>query len=191
MEHPLTAAELLAGEEPDIDYNEPALMPEQQAEALDRASWHMRMAARLDAERAQLNAVYKAEIERLQIRQGHRDRILADRIAWHEGPVQALHLALLRENPKRKTIELPYGTSKVRVSKTPRLEFTDKAATMAWAEQAHPEILGRTINVTGVKHIAQITEAGVLDKNGEIIPGVVATLDEPSWSASYNGEAEA
>lgn len=187
----MTDFELLA-DEPDIDYETPAEMPAAQTEALDRASWHLSMAARIRAERAQLDAVYAAEIERLQIRQAHRRRIMDDRIAWHEEPVEALHLALLRDDPKRKSIELPHGTSKIRVSKTRRLEFTDQPATIAWAEANYPEILGRTINVTGVKHVATITEAGVvIDPNGEIVPGVAAAeLPPPSWSATYAIEEE-
>jgi hypothetical protein len=178
------------GDEPDIDYETPAVMPEGSAEALDRASWHMRMASMISTERDQITAVYKAEMERLQIRLQHRIRIFDDRIAWHEEPVSSLHLALLRDEPKRKSIELPYGTSKVRVPKTPRVEFTDQPATLAWAEVNHPEILGHTINVTGVKSIAvPLGEAGsVTDTNGEIIPGVQAVLDDPSWSVSYDSE---
>ena len=172
--------------EPDIDYDEPALMPGDEAEALERADWHMRKASMLTRERDQLAAIYRAEIERLHLRLAYRTRIYDDQIEWHELPVESLHRALLRESPKRKTIELPHGTSKIRVSKTPRIEFTDKAATMAWAETAHPEILGRTINVTGVKSIASVTGALVIDDNGEVVPGVTAVLDEPSWSSLYD-----
>jgi hypothetical protein len=39
--------------------------------------------------------------------------------------------------------------------------------------------------VTGVKTIATVTEAGVVDPNGELVPGVEASIDEPSWSATY------
>lgn len=173
----------------DIDYEQPANMPDSDAAALERASWHLRMAAKYANERRQLVDVYQAEMDRLTARLDHRVRILDARIAWHEAPVEALHRALLEADPKRKTIELPYGTSRVRVSKTPRIEFVDKAATLAWAENTHPDILGRTINVTGVKTIANVTDAGVVDDNGELIPGVAAVLDEPSWSVSYDTEA--
>jgi len=178
------------GDQPDIDYDSPAEMPSNEVEALEQASWHMRMADRLTTEAANLDAVYKAEIERLEIRRAHRTRIYRDRIAWHELPIEALHRALHRADPKRKSIELPYGTTKLRVSKTPTLSFTDKATTLAWAETNHPDILGRTINVTGVKSISTVTVAGVVDKNGEIVPGVEATLPEPSWSVNYDSEAQ-
>jgi hypothetical protein len=68
--------------------------------------------------------------------------------------------------------------------------FTDKAATLAWAETNHPDILGRTINVTGVKSIANVTDAGVIDSTGEIIPGVEASTPEPSWSVQFASDED-
>ena len=183
----------LFGDEPDIDYDTPALMPAEEAGALERASWHMKMASRLTAERNELTAIYAAEIDRLQIRLEHRRRILADRITWHELPIESLHAALLRDNPKRKTIELPYGTSKVRVPATPKAVITDKDAVLAWAEKAHPELLGHTINVTAIRTVAapagEVTvarAAAAIDTDtGEVIPGVEVTLDPPTWSSNY------
>lgn len=172
----------------DIDYETAAEMPPGEAEALERASWHMRMAARLTAEKDQLTAVYQAEMDRLTERIQHRRRILDQRIAWHEEPVKALHLNIVARNPKRKTIDLPYGTSKVRVPATPRVVITDKPALLAWAENTHPDLLSRDINVTAVKTIAQATRSGPLDPNGEVIPGVEFVLDAPSWSSNYDTE---
>lgn len=184
------------GDNLDIDYSTPAEMPGSQADALDRASWHMAMAARLTTERDQLTAVYRAEMDRLQLRLQHRTRILNERIAWHEEPVRSLHLAIARADPRRKTIELPYGTSKVTVPKTPKLVITDKAALLAWAENNHPDILSRDVNVTGVKTIATMPtvdpggSAPVPDANGEVIPGVEATLDMPKWNGTYETETD-
>jgi hypothetical protein len=183
--------------EEDIDYGTPALMPDDHAAALERASWHMRKAAMLTAERDELAAVYRREMERLELRLEHRRRILNERIAWHEEPVRQLHLALLRSNPKRKTIELPYGTSKVRVPATPKVSITDNAALLAWAESNRPELLGRSINVTAIRTVAVPkgkvapgeTGEAVDSETGEVIPGVAVTLDAPSWSSSYEQEA--
>jgi hypothetical protein len=172
--------------EEDIDYDTPALMPPGEPEALERASWHMRMAAQITAERDQIAAVYKAEMERLEMRLAHRMRIMNNRIAWHEQPVEALHLALLKSNPKRKTIELPYGTSKVRVSTAPKLSISDNSALLVWAENNHPELLGRTINITAVKTVAVMHMGKVIDAaSGEMIPGVEATTVDPKWSSLY------
>lgn len=169
----------------DIDYDVEAVMPETRSEQLERASWHMKMAARLVAERDELEHVWRVEMGRLRERWLERAEAYNSRIVWHEAPVEALHLALLADDPKRKTIVLPYGTSKVRVPKTPRIVIDDQPALLVWAEANHPDILGRTINVTGVKTIASVTKAGVVDVNGEIIPGVLAVLDDPSWTANY------
>lgn len=170
----------------DLDYDEPANMPTGDAEALERASWHLSMSARYQHERDQLTAVFRAEIERLQLRLAERQRTLDARIAWHEEPVRAFHLARVRRDSKSpKTLALPHGTSRIRVPATHRLEITDKAALLAWAEVHHPEILSRDVNKTGVKQIASVTAAGVVTANGEIVPGVTSVLDDPSWAASY------
>ena len=174
----------------DVDYDEPANMPTGDAEALERASWHIAMSARYQHERDQLTAVFRTEIERLQLRLAERQRTLDARIAWHEEPVRAFHLARLARDPKSpKTLALPHGTSRVQVPKTYRLEFTDKAATLVWAEANHPEILSRDVNKTGVKQVATASAAGVITANGEIVPGVEAVLDDPSWKASYESGA--
>ena len=179
----------------DIDYTVDAEMPEDRPDQLERASWHLKMASRLARERDELNVVYQAEIERLTNRWRARAEVFANRIEWHERPVRELHMALLAEDPKRKTIHLPYGTSKVRVSKTPRVRIVDQPTLLAWAEQNWPDILGRTINVTGVKEIvARLPKlepgetSGVTDLNGELIPGAAATMPESSWSVSYEVE---
>lgn len=176
----------------DIDYTEPAVMPDDHTAALERASWHMRIAAMLTAERDQLTAVYLAEMDRLVVRLQHRQRILNERIAWHEEPVKSLHLALLRIDPRRKTIELPHGASKIQVPKTPKAHITDKGALLAWAEDHHPDLLSRDINVTAVRTIALADATptpehptGAVDANGEVIPGVEVRLDPPKWSATY------
>ena len=173
----------------DLDYEAgPANMPPGDAEALERASWHLSMSARYQHERDQLTAVFTDEIERLQLRLAERQRTLDARIAWHEEPVRAFHLARLGRDPKSsKTLSLPYGTSRIRVSKTPHVEIVDRPALLVWAEANHPEILGRTINVTGVKSItASLNGINVIDSNGERVPGVDAALPDPSWSVSYD-----
>jgi hypothetical protein len=184
----------LYGSEPDIDYDTPAVMPPGEAEALERASWHIKKAAMISSEKSQLAAVYKAEMERLQIRLAHRVRIMNDQIAWHEEPVRSLHLAIQGSNPKRKSIELPYGTSKVTVPKTPTVQIVDQPAVLAWAEANHPELLGHTINVTAVRSVSRIPEGvttelpgKVFDAGtGEVIPGVESTLAPKKWTPKYD-----
>jgi len=176
----------------DVDYDEPANMPTGDAEALERASWHLSMSARYQHERDQLTAVFRAEIERLQLRLAERQRTLDARIAWHEEPVRAFHLARLARDPKSsKTLALPHGTSRIRVSKTPHVEIVDRPALLVWAEANHPDILGRTVNVTGVKSIiASGAGEQVVDGNGKFVPGVELSLPGPSWSVSYESEVE-
>lgn len=167
----------------DIDYETPAEMPEDEPAALSRASWHLRMASMIKSEQIALNNLYQEEIDRLQIKQMHRWRIAEDRIAWHEAPVEEMHLKIIHDDPKRaKTLELPHGTSKVRVPVTPKVHFTDQEATLAWVLENHPEIVKHSVGIAAVR---SIIDKGVHDKNGEIVPGIESRLDQPTWSSSY------
>lgn len=186
-------------EQGDIDYETPAQMPTGEADALERASWHLKRAAAKRDELARLKAVYDAEIDRLKIRLGHRTRILQSQIDWHEEPVRQMHLALVDRDPKSaKTIDLPYGTSKVSVPKSPKVEIVDPDAVTAWALDAHPDIVKHSVNVTAVRSVATPAEPSKVTvgkpgkaidaATGEIIPGVEVTLDEPRWTVSYESE---
>lgn len=179
----------------DLDYSTPAQMPPGEAEALERASYHMMMAGKRKRELDQLKAVYKATLEDLKLRLAHRTRILEDQIRYHHEPVESLHMAIYGADPERATIELPWGTSKVTTPRKPKVEITDEAAVLAWAEVNRPELLGHTINVTAVKTVAKLPEESlpvgvsgtVWDTDtGETIPGVRAVLEAPKWSPSYD-----
>lgn len=187
-------ADLFDEMELDIDYNEPAQMPPGEVEALERASWHMGMAERYQRDLDQIDALYKAEMERLQIRREHRKQILQAQIDWHLQPVESLHRALLADDDRRKTIELPHGTSKMTVRKQPKVFIEDKAALLAWAEQNHDELLSHDINVTAIRTIAKPDrdlEPGqqglaVDEATGEIIPGVRSELPAPDWKPKFD-----
>ena len=197
MTNPDYLADLLADDRDlDIDYDTPANMPEGEAEARNQAMWHAKMAAMFTAELEQFSKAAKAELERIELRIEDRKRILRNQIAWHEEPIESLHTALIRDNPDQpQTMDLVYGKSKVTVPKTPKVAITDKDAVLAWAEKNRPEILGHTINVTGVRSIARIVQPELVkpdstgpvvdSETGEVIPGVRAELDAPTWKGSY------
>lgn len=167
----------------DINYDEPALLPEDDTEALNRIAWHARLARAAWAERGEIEAMYEDEMRRLRDRLQNRVDIIAKRIAWHTAPIESYHRMRLDANSKLKTIELPHGTSRITVPKSAKAFVTDKAAVTDWARTAHPEIL-QSPNVTDVRVVVQITDdLRVIDPvTGEIVPGVTAEIPPARWT---------
>ena len=170
-------------ENSDIDYSTPAIIPED--DALSRLDWHMRMVRKYRAERAELDAVYAAEMERIGDRWQNRQRIIEQKANWHAAPIESYHLA----HPEKRTIELPHGTSKVRVAKSPQVFMPGESSkeVTEWARTAHPEIM-RGPNVSDVRRVVEIVthddgSLSVIDPaTGEVVPGVHAAWPLPSWS---------
>lgn len=167
----------------DIDYDTPAFIPDNEAEALERIAWHARLARAAHAELADVEAMYAAEMERLRDRLDNRQAIINKRIAWHTAPIESYHRMRLEADPKRKTIELPHGTSRVTVPTKPKAWITDYEAATEWARTAHPEIM-RGPNVTDLRDVVQITDdLKVIDPaTGEIVPGVAAEIPAARWT---------
>lgn len=168
----------------DLDYSVPARLPEDDDEALRRIDWHVRMVRRERDELHRLEALYRAEMDRLHDRYAERARIINSRIDWHSSPVESWH----RAHPERRTVELPHGTSKLRVPKQPMVFMAgeDNDVVRDWAITAHPEIL-RGPNVTAVRKVVQIVETGdgwqaIDPATGEVVPGVTVQMPEPTWT---------
>lgn len=179
--------------ETDIDYETPAEMPDHldDVEARQRLDWHLRMIRRISDESAKTIAVFNAEIERLK---DERDDIVAGsdaRLAWHRGPVEAYHLALVRDDPENapRTLRLPSGVSKVRVPKERRMVWTEdgnEAAADWLVENGHEQLVTHRTTLGKIREVGIMTPNGsVVDREtGEIIPGVTSVLDEPTVSTT-------
>jgi hypothetical protein len=129
---------------PDDDTIDYAVEPEPihglDAEALERASWHVRKIAERRRELEQLGDVYRNELRRITDRYDSVTRRINAGIAWHEVPVKQLHAALLAVDPRRKTIALPYGTMRATVPVKARIFITDPVAAQEWALTNHPDL---------------------------------------------------
>lgn len=151
-------------------------------DGLEQVAYHVRRVREERAELEALEAVYRAELERMKDRWDSRRKVIENRIAWHLVPVESWH----RSHPDTRTIEVPHGTLKLSVPKTLKAfvgsEDDDRAAVRAWALQSHPEILGDP-QVTKVRACTTIIDGRVVDvATGEIVPGVSAILPDPTWN---------
>lgn len=174
----LTAA--LAGDEPDYD-TDPA--PPEDA---DHANRMLRRLARVRREMADLDALVAAERERLDAWHDARRAILLNRERWIADGLEMWHRAILAMDPKRKSINLPCGTLKLR-ARQDEYVFTDEAAFIAWAEGHQPDLLRTKVEVDrkAVRGALAITDTGAaVTEDGEVVPGVEVTIRPAGFTAA-------
>lgn len=150
-----------------------------------RCDWHLRKLAAIRAELATVDAVYRAELDRLQARHTIRRDRLAAAAAWHETPLTSYAL-MRRDRDDVKTLELPNGAIRTTRRKTPKVTVDDEVALAAWAALAHDP----------VPVIATWRSELVIDKralttyvadSGEVPPGV--TVTPPTTTVVIDTEA--
>lgn len=160
------------------------------------ANRHLRALARLNDRETQVTATFKAEMDLLEERLGDQIGIIERQRSWHQRPLQQLHEAILRDDPKAKTVVLPHGELKVTVPAKPQLTVTDPDVFVAWCQiNGRADLLNVTVRpardalgkAIDILPDAPVTEPGVTqlvhDANGERVPGVVMFLAVPRFRA--------
>jgi phage host-nuclease inhibitor protein Gam len=138
----------------------------------------MRRIGRLTRERDTLDAVYEAEIERLQDRHENRRSILQAAIAWHEAPLKS-YAAMRRELDDVRTIELPHGV--IRSTARPqRVQVDDEQTVADWAKDTLPDV------VSWRPRIDKRALSAYVRASGEVPPGV--TLVPPTTTYTVHAE---
>lgn len=179
----------------------PVIDPASEVKALTEANSHLRHIARLRRQLATLDAVYRAELDRLEDRHEHRRGIILRQIAWHEAPCIGLHAALLASDPRRKTVELPHGVLRSRTPSKPTYVMRDPDAFVAWAED-HAAELVRTKKVPAfdaikkADHLAVMFPADddapglvVFTETGEHVPGIEAMRPATAYTVATEDES--
>lgn len=166
---------------PDGEYEpaEPLDKGDGEVQALSRADWHLRRIGRLSRERDTLDAVYKAELERLQLRHENRRTILEAAIAWHEAPLKS-YARMRLELDNVKTLELPHGTIRSRTTTRPTVIVDDYSAVLAWAGDVLPDV------VQQIPRIDKRALSAYVHASGELPPGV--TLVPPTTTFTVTPE---
>lgn len=138
---------------------------------------------------------FDEEIARLQEWKAQVTRKAQERIEWHTMAIEAYHRAGLAAGECQPTLNLPTGSSLLK-ARRPKIEVTDEAELLAWAEGEGIDLLPNvpTPKVMAGKLNAAITvvgkdtaEPGEMLKvaakgTGESVPGVTAVAQEPSFS---------
>lgn len=115
------------------------------------------------------------------------DRLEKD-ASFFESLLLTYHRSVLAEDPRAKTIKLPHGTLSSR--KLPdRWEF-DEPAFIEWASENADDLLRTKVEIykAEAKKRLSVDELGVV-YDGELVPGVVVTPGEPSFTVSTEADA--
>lgn len=183
-----TANPLAASDDnPPIDHRD--------AEWSSRATWHMRKIAELERQQHETRRAFDTEIQRLQDRRDETDAMFDKSLEWHRAPLRQLHAAILADDPKWKTITLPYGKLTSRTPVKPTVRVPDTEAFIAWAHINAPHLLEVTFRpdrkhiaaeIGPVFHPVAVPVAGesveVVTAAGEVVPGITFGLDTTTFS---------
>lgn len=143
-------ADAMYGDEPDYD-TEPVELPG--ADDANRALGRKEQIVRewvTDAE------IAEAQIEQVRAWLAGRAAVHAKKVAYLDEQLASYHAAVLRLDPKRKTISLPNGQLVARQGQA-RWEYTDPDAFIAWALRNGKDDIVRTYE--------PVTPAPQIDKN--------------------------
>lgn len=178
----------------DIDYEQPAQLPDDPEQARERVEWHARMVRHYHAVLDEETASFQREITRLKERLELRQATLRGRIDWHTVPVESYHRMRQREDAEVRTIRMPHATSKITVPKKPVINFADTMVDgdanplLQWMTAYHPELL-KLPGIAEIRKVVEVTNDGtdkreliVVDKDTRRpVFGLVAEVPAPTY----------
>lgn len=158
-----------------------------------KAEWALRMLGRHEAEVASAAEVAARLIERTRKWLEAEQLRHAPHVEFFERQLRVYHERKLEADPKAKTIRLPSGTLASRRNTVGKVTVEDPEAFLAWWDspanaelrEAVPELVvaKRTPSVAVIKEAFTPKGEGMVDDGtGEIVPGVVHTPPETSFT---------
>ena len=177
-------------DELDINYEEPAVLPDDRDEAQRRVEWHARMVRHYQGQLDQEVGAFKREIERLKLEIEQRTKTARSQIAWHEEPIRAFHQMCQDGDKDLRTMRFPHGTSKITVPKKPVIDLADDDSLgsekvercYAWLREHHPDKF-KLPGIATIRSLVDVTEdMHVVDKTtGEVIDWLKAEVPPPTY----------
>ncbi|GIM45929.1 phage protein [Collibacillus ludicampi] len=139
----------------------------------EKAVWALRKLAKIRREMAENQAIAEEEIRKFQVWLEDVNGALQKDAEYFEGLLQAYHRMVLEENPKAKSIKLPYGTLKARIQEPEYIRDEEKLLT--WTKANRPESIKvkESVDWSSLKKTIISTANGVaIDENGQVVEGV-------------------
>ncbi|GIM44452.1 phage protein [Collibacillus ludicampi] len=139
----------------------------------EKAVWALRKLAKIRQEMAENQAIAEKEIERIKAWLEDVNGGLQRDAEYFESLLQAYHRMVLEENPRAKSIKLPYGTLKARKQEPDYIRDEEKL--LIWTKANRPDAVRvkESVDWSSLKRTIVSTENGVaVDENGQVIEGI-------------------
>jgi phage host-nuclease inhibitor protein Gam len=160
----------------------------------EKAAWALRKLRQIRQKQAEnantANAILdglRREMEATQNWLKEQNEALEGDASYFVGALEAYHRKLMEENPKQKTVKLPFGTLKLRAQQP---EFQRDAATLlAWAKASRPDCVKvkEEADWATIKKSLIVQDGKAIDTTtGEIVP-VDVVEREPVFSVEVEG----
>ncbi len=106
-------------------------------ETQDQANWACRKLARIESKRAEIKATAEREIARIQEWAMSETQRLDEEAEFFTALLDAYHRRVIADDPKAKTITLPYGVLKLRAQQPEYIR--DDRQLLPWVEANKPD----------------------------------------------------
>lgn len=178
-------------DELDINYDEPAVLPDNLEEAQRRVEWHARMVRHYQGQLDMELGAFKREIDRLRTEMAARTRTAEAHIAWHTAPIESYHRMLMEQDKDLRTIRMPHATSKITVPKKPVVTVNTDVADhgdqiVEWMAEHHRDGLS-VPGITAIRYCVDVHQLDdgsfqVVDKEtGEVLNFLQAAVPELTY----------
>lgn len=152
------------------------------------ASWALRKIRALRKQAAEVQEVATAEINRIHEWSDQETRKLQDNIAYFESLLYGYHLAIMEQDPDRKTIKLPHGTLQMRAQQP--VYHRDDTALHEWVAKNKPHYLipqEAKLDWSSLKKDLIIAGDVLVDPDtGEPVPGIAVEARPPKFSVKVD-----
>lgn len=186
----------LERETEEAEEGETEAAPERQRfkiENKEQLFWVMKKYRKIMEEKLENEAVAEKEIERIKNWLEKENEKLQQRLDFFAGLVEEYHRTLLEQDPKKKTLTTPYGSSKLR-NLGPELIYDDERL-IAWIEAntEEPEKyinIKKTPNKQRLKKDTEVVDDRLLvfKDTGEIVEGIAVLPRPPKFSIEIDVE---
>ena len=160
-------------------------LAEPMAHATGEANRRIRAIQRIKAEQRRVGELVAAEAARLFLYQGEKDAAAKKEIARLEAWLKSFHAAVLAEDPKAITVDLPAGKLIARKA-ADKWAYVDEKALVAWLEENLPEAVrtptpANEVDKAKLRKLAVVVVDGVsrfVRVGDQMVPHVLVTNDE-------------
>jgi len=149
-----------------------------------KANWALRKIRKLTEKRKANIQLAEAEIERINTWLKEVNGDLEQSIDYFTGLLEGYHRQVLEQDPKAKTIKLPYGKLKMRAQQPEFIRDNDKL--LSWLKQSNKTdyiVVKESPDWAQLKKTLQVAGNALVDtETGEVVEGVEVVEREPKFS---------